>query len=129
MQFEWITSPLALYGALAAGLIGSLILFIALKVEITAVNCTRERAEQSLADRLCELEESMDTLREQMAQIVGERSSVMGSGLNLTKRTQALRMHGRGESIETIAAALKSPRGEIELLLKLQEILASHRAS
>jgi hypothetical protein len=43
--------------------------------------------------------------------------------LNLTRRTQALRMRRRGESVESIAAALAAPRNEIELLLKVYEIV------
>ena len=45
--------------------------------------------------------------------------------LNLTKRTQALRMHRRGETIPSIAAALQAPLSEIDLLLKLNRILDS----
>ena len=45
------------------------------------------------------------------------------SGFNLNKRSQALRMHRRGESIEQIAAALERPRQEIELLLRVQGIV------
>jgi hypothetical protein len=45
--------------------------------------------------------------------------------LNLTKRAQALRMHRRGESVPTIAAALQSPHNEIDLLLKVHSYLNS----
>lgn len=41
------------------------------------------------------------------------------SGLNLNKRTQALRMSRRGEQAEKIAATLNLPRREVELLLKV----------
>lgn len=42
------------------------------------------------------------------------------SGLNLNKRSQALRMSRRGEQADKIAAALSLPRREVELLLKVQ---------
>ena len=119
MNFEWMASPLALYAAFTAGLICSFVLFITLKVEIAAVNRKGELREQTQADRLQQVKESLELLREQAA----DHSSATVNGLNLTRRTQALRMHKRGEPVETIAAALKAPRGEIELLLKLQEIL------
>ena len=45
------------------------------------------------------------------------------SGLNLTKRSQALRMSRVGEKPEKIAAALSLPRKEVELLLKVQKIV------
>jgi hypothetical protein len=52
-------------------------------------------------------------------------------GINLTKRAQALRMHRRGESIPTIAAALETPANEIALLLKVHVVTntAQHEAS
>ena len=40
--------------------------------------------------------------------------------LNLTSRSQALRMHRHGEPPERIAAALDVPRQEVDLLLKVK---------
>jgi hypothetical protein len=47
------------------------------------------------------------------------------AGLNVTKRSQALRLHRQGESAEQIAASLQLPRQEVELLLKVQRIVLS----
>lgn len=47
-------------------------------------------------------------------------------GLSPPRRTQALRMHRRGESPEQIAAALGIPRAEVELLLKAHRIVMSN---
>lgn len=44
-------------------------------------------------------------------------------GLNLTRRSQALRMHRRGESTDQIAASLEIPRQEVDLLLKVHRIV------
>jgi Protein of unknown function (DUF2802) len=44
-------------------------------------------------------------------------------GFNLNKRSQALRMHRRGEPAEQIAASLDLPRQEVELLLKVHRIV------
>ena len=44
-------------------------------------------------------------------------------GLNLNKRSQALRMHRRGEPPEQIAAALAVSRQEVDLLLKVHQIV------
>jgi len=41
------------------------------------------------------------------------------SGLNLNKRSQAIRMSLRGEQAEKIAASLNLPQREVELLLKV----------
>lgn len=46
-------------------------------------------------------------------------------GLNLSKRSHALRMHRRGESVEQIAATLGVTRQEIELLLKVHQIVVA----
>ena len=45
------------------------------------------------------------------------------AGLNLDKRSQALRMHRRGEAPPQIAAMLEIPLQEVELLLKVHRIV------
>ena len=45
-------------------------------------------------------------------------------GIDLTRRAQALRMDRRGEPPATIAAALGVPRNEIDLMLKVQQLVA-----
>jgi hypothetical protein len=47
------------------------------------------------------------------------------SGLNLGKRSQALRMHRRGEPPAQIAATLEVPVQEVELLIKVHRIVIS----
>jgi hypothetical protein len=47
------------------------------------------------------------------------------AGLNLSKRSQALRMHRRGDGVEQIASALEVPRQEVDLLLKVHRIVLS----
>ena len=46
-------------------------------------------------------------------------------GLNLNKRSQALRMHRRGDAAEQIAAALELPRQEVDLLIKVHRVVLS----
>ena len=47
------------------------------------------------------------------------------AGMNLNKRSQALRMHRRGEASDRIAAALELPRQEVELLIKVHRVVLS----
>jgi hypothetical protein len=47
-------------------------------------------------------------------------------GLNLTKRSQALRMHRLGDPPERIAAALEIPTQQVDLLLKVHRIVISN---
>jgi len=44
-------------------------------------------------------------------------------GLNLTKRTQALRMHRKGDPPDQIAKALEVPLQEVDLLIKVHRIV------
>ncbi|HEY7392070.1 MAG TPA: hypothetical protein VH640_26365 [Bryobacteraceae bacterium] len=44
-------------------------------------------------------------------------------GLNLTNRSQALRLHRRGEPAEKIAGILAIPKQEVDLLLKVHRIV------
>lgn len=44
------------------------------------------------------------------------------AGMNITRRTQVLRLHKRGESIQAITAALGLRRHEVELLVKIHGI-------
>jgi hypothetical protein len=107
---------------LAAGLIACLALFLAMKLEVCAVGQRAQQSRDALAGRVEEMESALGQIRRSVTDIE-ERPGTVSPGLNLTRRTQALRMHRRGESVQTIAAALSAPSNEIELLLKLQAML------
>jgi hypothetical protein len=47
------------------------------------------------------------------------------SGINLSRRSQALRLHRRGEQPAEIAVALGIPVQEVQLLIKVHEIVMS----
>jgi hypothetical protein len=47
-------------------------------------------------------------------------------GMNLTRRSNALRMHRTGTSAQQIAASLEVPRQEVDLLLKVHEIVLNN---
>ena len=47
-------------------------------------------------------------------------------GLNLSKRSQALRMHRTGENAAQIATKLELPKQEVDLLLKVHRIVLSN---
>jgi DNA-binding NarL/FixJ family response regulator len=46
--------------------------------------------------------------------------------MNVTRRSQALRLHRRGDSAERIAATLEVPRQEIDLLLKVHQLVLNN---
>lgn len=74
-----------------------------------------------------ELRSNLEAFSAEIRHLQQERTVHEGrvprAGLNLNKRSQAIRMHRRGESAEAIAAALDLPRREVDLLLKVHRIV------
>ena len=56
----------------------------------------------------------------------GGAPASLRAGLNLCKRSQALRMYRQGDSPERIAATLEVPHQEVDLLIKVHRIVLSH---
>lgn len=83
-----------------------------------------QRQDRSQKDSEAFLLEQIAALRERLIE-VEERSSLLvqppptRSGMNLSKRTQAVRMMRRGNKPEQIAAALSIPQNEAILLLRV----------
>jgi hypothetical protein len=69
----------------------------------------------SLADRLTALESEA---RETSAAVT------IRSGMNLTKRTQALRQYRMGQASGEIAKSLEMPKAEVDLLLKVHRVVS-----
>lgn len=105
--------------------------FLSLKREIFALN-KKVLANQSRLDAVQGQNETasreIEAMRVRLAE-AEDRAGVLvaptppRSGLNLNKRSQVMRMARKGEAPETIASALCLPRKEVELLLKVQQIL------
>ncbi len=79
-------------------------------------------------DQLQPLRETVDALAVELRDLqhhphVAAPAGVPRAGFNLSKRSQALRMHRRGEAPAQIAAVLELPRQEVELLLKVHRIV------
>ena len=114
-MFFWISSPITQYAVLAATLLCCLCLFISLKKDIAV-----------LQDELGRLRDTPPAAAPAPPpEAPPTEAKLPGPDLNLTTRAQALRMQHRGESVPTIAAALRVPRNEIELLLKVQHRLGA----
>ena len=123
MNLNWILSPLTIYGVILTALIATLVMFVTAKLEIQQALNEARKARLTLDGALEEMSAGMGQLRAEMATtVVAATVASPGPGLNLTKRTQALRMLRRGETLESIASALRTPRNEIELLVKLQQM-------
>lgn len=130
----WVFHPLALgvLGAAASGL--ALYLMATVKVRVRSAAAWREHY---LHAEIGELKKRMDELaaRQHAPAAAGERPSEgsdfetassavpLRPGINLSRRSQALRRYRRGETPEQIAASLMVPTGEVQLLLKVHRLV------
>jgi len=110
----------------AAGMLGCLWLFFALKRDLRSSENRHRKELEALSEAIRALERRWEHDREQ-AEIAGSRT-LISNGMNFSKRSQALRMMRKGEDPERVAAALNLPAGEIQLLRKVSEIAAAGRS-
>jgi hypothetical protein len=116
-----------LYGFTLAGVAFNLIVFFCAK---------RKRGDaQGLAIRQQEVENSLQALQRTVDGLAGQAGdsqeqtitapapAAPTAGLNMTKRSQALRMHRKGDTADRIAAVLNIPVQEVDLLLKVNRII------
>ncbi len=118
------------YALVAAGSIACLFVFLTLKQELRRLKSRLDRqqagevaAAWNLKVRFEEITLRLRDSEERAGVLVAPQPAK--SGLNLTKRSQVIRMSRRGERAENIAASLSLPRGEVDLLLKINALAAS----
>lgn len=121
MKLDWILSSTVSYTFLTLALAGCLVLFLSLKRQIALVRRSFMESRDSSAAFEANLAAGLAALRQERQ--TPDVAFLPGQELNLTRRAQALRMKRRGESPSTIAAALRLPRNEIDLLLKIQRLV------
>jgi len=90
---------------------------------IEAARDDSEMRAESLRERLDALSLQFRELERQP--VVTLTPGLPKPGMNAVKRSQALRMHRRGDRPEQIATNLELPRQEVELLLKVHRIVVS----
>jgi hypothetical protein len=119
--------PLAPYLFTAAGLSLCMCLFYSLKREIHGLRARLLKRDAQLdaatVELLAQIEEMRNELREaerRTAQLVPPAPPK--SGLNLSRRTQVIRMFRHGDDAESIASRLGLPRNEVVLLLKVHNL-------
>jgi hypothetical protein len=83
----------------------------------------REGHNRHLTERLESLSSRVQELERAPASPV---PALPRAGMNLNKRSQALRLHRQGEKTDQIAAALELPRQEVDLLLKVHRIVMAN---
>jgi hypothetical protein len=121
--------PLALLsGLVLAAVAASLFALFGSKAMIRSANDRVSGAQTQFEEGIQAIHQTVEALAAQV-QEVQQQSRVMAApglpkpGLNLTKRSQALRMHRRGDSPDQIAATLEIPLQEVDLLIKVHRIV------
>ena len=127
-KLDWIAHPGLHYGLLAAGLSLCLYLFFTVKQEIRSAATRRRVQESALAEAIASLRADLGELRTELCDMREQTGMLVPpaptrSGLNLSKRGQVLQMHRRGQSREQISASLGLPLSEIDLLIKVHQIV------
>jgi len=125
-----LVQPMLFCILLAAGLSLCLYLFLTVKAEVRGL----ARGRLAEAPKIEALEGAFQETRLAVQRIEGELRDVEAqtgmlvspaqakSGLNLSKRTEVLRLHRAGKDAPCIAASLSLPRAEVELLIKVHRI-------
>jgi hypothetical protein len=121
-----LQSLIVLYASLALTLAVCAYLFITLKRDLRVIETRHLRSGETLRTQLKELAEELETVRREL-EIMEQKSdpcATVARTLGPGVRIQALRMIKHGEGPENIAVALGLPRNEVELLIKVQRLLA-----
>ena len=116
-----------LCGLTLAGIAASLIAVLCAQRLARAAEA-RQKAVQEYCEKALEgLRKEVDNCSRQVQEIRREPAAPglaapIRPGLNLSKRSRALRMHRQGDGPEQIAAALEIPFQEVDLLLKVHRM-------
>jgi hypothetical protein len=119
--------PALMYAVIAAGLVLCVVLFLSLKRDMLSSEARGRKQVSALETGWAAKLELLDERWKELSQISSllVAPAAPRSGLNLNKRSQALRLSRRGEAPRDIAAALSIPQNEVELLVKVQKIMVS----
>ena len=123
---DWILHPAWQCALQIAGLVVCLYLFFTLKREAALDRARDQHHRQALEARQLALQQALAQAESQLRRLEERAEQLVepppaASGLNLSKRSQVVRMHRRGEAPGQIAAALSLPEREVELLLKVEK--------
>ncbi len=113
------------YTPLLAGLGCWCLEMLRLRARLKAVERRALAAEEEQEASLATLRRAVEGLAAQWREPrkPPEMAMPLRPGLNLSKRSQALRLHRRGDPPREIAEQLEIPLQEVELLLKVHEIV------
>ena len=114
-------SPLLQFAIVTLGNLAALALFLSLKREVRA----QARKNNTQLDQMREEIQAQAAAQRPEPETSPDAAPVaLRSGMNMSKRTQALRLLRRGEDVSHVCAALGASRREIELLIRVQKLSA-----
>lgn len=121
-EMELLAHPLTIFSACALTLLAALWMYFSLKRDLARLEAAaasereaRAAAEEKLRSEIRQL--AADLEEERKAAL--SRAAPPQQSMNLSKRSQALRMHRLGRPPEEIARTLGLSRMEVDLLLKV----------
>jgi hypothetical protein len=122
-----ILLPLVPYLLLAANTILLLALFFGINQRVRKLRSRFTASEASLKADVARISRELAKVSSGIASLETEGRELSGTelapGLNSTLRGKVLKMHRLGQSADRIAATLRVPRGEVELLVKVHAIV------
>jgi hypothetical protein len=119
---EWKRNPLTTCAIIVTRLLDSLFRWLGARIDASKCRHDVIAIRESTGVALRELAAKGDDIVVRSAPQAQQEYSGTIRSLNLTRRARAMHMRRRGEEPHTIAAALGIPRGEVELLFKLDQI-------
>jgi hypothetical protein len=129
---EVVLHPFLQYALLAVGMALCMYLFGTLHREVRESEARQFGEFGRLKEDMKQVRSHLEELRFEMQRRDAESEQRVTTpapparqGLNLNKRTQALRLHRRGESPEQIAGTLGLSLSEVALLLKMQHAFSA----
>jgi DNA-binding NarL/FixJ family response regulator len=121
--------PAALLVGLALAAVGmSLFLLLRARSLLRAADTVIRSKDAAVGASMAELQARLEALAREVRELERQpdfAGNNTRAGMNITRRTQILRLHRRGESAESIAAALGLRRHEVELLVKVHRMAMS----
>ena len=117
-----------------AGLGIGLFLFLEMKRMQEEFQVRWNKRQQSLQSELGKMRSMIEELTQRLEDAEKRAEAAVSApahlkGINLNRRTQAMRMFRRGESAAQVAANLGVPQSHTELLLKVHRILSANTSS
>lgn len=125
-MFDRVLIPLAPFVVTTIMAVIALYWLIVVKSDVlrlrARINCDMQRMEEQNQQLRRQIEQLTARLEESENRAGCMPPAPPKSGLNVTKRTQILRLSRRGDDPANIASTLNIPRREIELLLKVHQL-------